>query len=229
MDLTECKVETYLPELCKDPTSIDNPAMYKSIMDSMKMYRLPKNKRKGFGVKLPRRKKLKVPRCSSPSHFNTDEDELNQYCEEWMQKIPFKTHVDSVLKAVSNLYYTKRRVDNGQVIHTGYADSYKTLDLIKSPIRKPNILDNWTMREIALFECGICYQGKDFYQIAKLIETKTTNEVVEFYYHWKLSGHYQMFKYHGRPWSTNRRTACNKKVEQWKETNKVMKEFDGKS
>jgi hypothetical protein len=61
------------------------------------------------------------------------------------------------------------------------------------------------------------------------IETKTTNEVVEFYYHWKLSGHYQMFKYHGRPWSTNRRTACNKKVEQWKETNKVMKEFDGKS
>merc|ERR1712048_745250 len=144
-------------------------------------------------------------------------DELNKYGQEFIQKIPFKRNIDSVLKAVADLYYTKRHVDNGHVIHKGYADSYKTLDLIKSPIRKPSVLDNWTMREIALFECGICYQGKDFYQISKLIETKTCNECVEFYYHWKHSGHYQMFKYHGRPWTTTKRNACNKKVAQWKE------------
>ena len=54
------------------------------------------------------------------------------------------------------------------------------------------IEDKWTVREIAIFEAGICAYGKEFHTIAKLCKipnaeklSKICNEVVEFYYVWK--------------------------------------------
>jgi len=76
---------------------------------------------------------------------------------------------------------------------------YPTLDMLISPLRKPNVLDRWSPMEIALFEAGICHHGKDFHSIAKLIKTKSTTEVVDFYYMWKKSAHYQMWKEYGKP------------------------------
>ena len=35
---------------------------------------------------------------------------------------------------------------------------------------------------------------KDFHVISKIVRTKTTNQCVEFYYEWKKSAHYQMWK-----------------------------------
>jgi hypothetical protein len=46
---------------------------------------------------------------------------------------------------------------------------YPTLDLLLSPLRKSNVLDDWCPREIALFESGICAVGKDFHAIANLV------------------------------------------------------------
>jgi len=227
--INEWKVRSFLPNLARNPSiKNENEALFNGLVQATRTFRQPKHKRKGLHSKLPRKKKSKVTRCSSPSHFHTDEEELNKYGPEFMRKIPFKKQIDSVLRAVSDIYYVKRKVESGHVIHTGYQDSYKTLDLIKSPIRKPSILDNWTMREIVLFESGFIYQGKNFYQIAKLIGSKSTKEVIEFYYHWKHSAHYQMFKYHGRPWTTNRKQECDRRVANWDNTNDAMSEIDPK-
>lgn len=46
---------------------------------------------------------------------------------------------------------------------------YPTLDLLLSPLRKSNVLDDWCPREIALFEAGICAVGKDFHAISNLV------------------------------------------------------------
>ena len=48
---------------------------------------------------------------------------------------------------------------------------YPTLDLLLSPLRKPQVLDTWCPREIAVvFEAGICsVVGKDFHAISNLV------------------------------------------------------------
>lgn len=76
---------------------------------------------------------------------------------------------------------------------------YSTLDQLCNPLRKPNPLDSWSPKEIALFEAGICAVGKEFHDIARIIGTKKTNEVIDFYYIWKKSSHYAMWKHYGKP------------------------------
>jgi hypothetical protein len=67
--------------------------------------------------------------------------------------------------------------------------------MLLSPLRKYSPLDEWSPREIALFEAGICKLGKDFYRISKIIQTKKTSQVVEFYYCcFKPSVHYKLWK-----------------------------------
>ena len=51
---------------------------------------------------------------------------------------------------------------------------YPTLDLLLSPLRKSNVLDDWCPREIALFESGICAVGKDFHAIANLVSLQSS-------------------------------------------------------
>ena len=73
-------------------------------------------------------------------------------------------------------------------------------------------------REIALFESGICSFGKDFYNISKLIPTKSTGDCVEFYYLWKKSSHYQQWKEFGK----QTKKFHSGKEEQWKLINNIM-------
>lgn len=155
----------------------------------------------------PRRVK-RTTRGASPSHFYVDEAEQNMFDQktnkEYLQKLPMRHRIDNVLRAVSSMYYNRKQViDQGKNV-IDQATSQNTMplsthDAITHPLRKPGVLDNWTPKEIALFECGICSKGKDFYAISKIIETKSTAEVVDFYYDWKKSGHYVMWKYFKRP------------------------------
>ena len=55
---------------------------------------------------------------------------------------------------------------------------YPTLDLLLSPLRKSNVLDDWCPREIALFEAGICAVGKDFHAISNLVCAQTRQTTV---------------------------------------------------
>ncbi|ETO09978.1 hypothetical protein RFI_27398 [Reticulomyxa filosa] len=71
---------------------------------------------------------------------------------------------------------------------------YSTLDVLLSPYRKRSPIDEWSAREVALFESAMCCKGKNFYEISKIIGTKCCKQVIEFYYFWKNSTHYQTWK-----------------------------------
>lgn len=103
------------------------------------------------------------------------------------------------MDAIAHLYYRSRSSDA-----LGAGDSYSsqnydlfqypTLQLLLSPLREPSPLDAWSAREIALFEAGLCSGSKDFYELHRLIGTKSTNQCVEFYYVWKRSPHFAVWK-----------------------------------
>jgi hypothetical protein len=57
-----------------------------------------------------------------------------------------------------------------------------------------SILELWNPREIALFEAAIYLHGKQFHKVQPFIKTKTTKQVVAFYYVWKKTLHYQEWK-----------------------------------
>lgn len=87
---------------------------------------------------------------------------------------------------------------------------YGTLDSLLCPLRAPSVLDDWSPRQIALFECGICALGKNFYSISKVLlqSQKSTSECIDFYYKcWKKSKHYAQWKEVGHASKRRRKTA----------------------
>lgn len=78
-----------------------------------------------------------------------------------------------------------------------------TLGRLKSQMRTPDVLDKWSPYEVAVFEGSMCVMGKQPHVVAQVIGTKTTQEVMEFYYLWKKSKNYakwkQTFKPPGQP------------------------------
>ena len=74
-----------------------------------------------------------------------------------------------------------------------------SLSWLLSPIRRPSVVDEWSPYDIGLFEAAICAYGKKFYDIAKIMGgRKTTKEIIEFYYIWKKTSHYKLWKKHYR-------------------------------
>ena len=73
-------------------------------------------------------------------------------------------------------------------------NAVSTLSYLKSPLRRPRILETWSPLEIATFEAAISEYGKEFVSIQKEIGTKTTRQVIDFYYIWKKTSHYQEWK-----------------------------------
>ena len=71
---------------------------------------------------------------------------------------------------------------------------FSTLDLLISPLRQDIQYELWSIKEIALFESGICKFGKNFSMIKSLIPTKSVSETVEFFYMWKKTSHYRTWK-----------------------------------
>lgn len=69
------------------------------------------------------------------------------------------------------------------------------LGYLESNIRRRHIWEDWSPREIALFEAALTLYGKDFSRIARLhLPNKCTKDVVAFYYVWKKTKHYQEWK-----------------------------------
>jgi len=81
----------------------------------------------------------------------------------------------------------------------GYLDhGYPSKELVERPYKRHSVLDNWTPLEIATFEAAICAHGKDFYEVQKHIPNKSTSECVEFFYFWKRTLHYKLWKVYGK-------------------------------
>jgi hypothetical protein len=69
-----------------------------------------------------------------------------------------------------------------------------TLGYLLNPMRRGLVVEKWSPFEIAVFEASMTLFGKNFHQVAKFIKTKTTKEVIEFYYFWKKTQHYKQYK-----------------------------------
>lgn len=157
----------------------------------------------GPPAKKIKKKQRLVRRGTSPSHFLVSELEELRFGPQSSLDAPNRDRIDALFRAVGCMYFRPREVEDEQSVWvSGEYDisEYSSLDMLVSPLRRSNPLDDWSPRQIALFECGICKFGKDFPAIAQLIGEKTTAEVVHFYYAcWKKSTHYQIWKSRRRP------------------------------
>lgn len=68
------------------------------------------------------------------------------------------------------------------------------LGLLTSPVRRPTVVERWNPYEICVFEASMALYGKDFHEVARTVGTKSCKEVVEFYYVWKKTEHYKVWK-----------------------------------
>jgi hypothetical protein len=73
-------------------------------------------------------------------------------------------------------------------------ESISLLHFVKSPLRRPSVMEKWSPYEIAVFEGCLLHYGKEFHQASRQIGTKSTKEVVDFYYIWKKTAHYKKWK-----------------------------------
>jgi hypothetical protein len=73
-------------------------------------------------------------------------------------------------------------------------EAVSVLRFLKSPMRRTSVLERWAPLEIALFEAALSEYGKEFHKVQREIKTKNTREVIDFYYIWKKTAHYQRWK-----------------------------------
>lgn len=73
-------------------------------------------------------------------------------------------------------------------------ETVSALAFVASPLRRPTVVERWSPYEIAIFEGAMAQYGKDFYHIHKFIKTKSTQEIIDFYYVWKKTSHYRLWK-----------------------------------
>jgi len=69
-----------------------------------------------------------------------------------------------------------------------------TLGALMCPVRRRTVMEHWSPFEVACFEGAIMLVGKNFYEIAKMLRSKSTKDCIEFYYVWKMTSHYQQWK-----------------------------------
>lgn len=68
------------------------------------------------------------------------------------------------------------------------------LGYLMSPLRRQSVVEKWSPLEVALFEAALTLYGKEFHTVQKYVKTKTTKEIIEFYYDWKKTSHYKEWK-----------------------------------
>ncbi|GAX15741.1 hypothetical protein FisN_3Lh180 [Fistulifera solaris] len=73
-------------------------------------------------------------------------------------------------------------------------EAVSALGYLKSPMRRSLVIEKWSPYEIAVFEAALIQHGKQFEKVQSEIGSKTTKEVIEFYYMWKKTSHYSSWK-----------------------------------
>mmetsp|Transcript_2913 Transcript_2913/g.3944 ORF Transcript_2913/g.3944 Transcript_2913/m.3944 type:complete len:285 (-) Transcript_2913:359-1213(-) len=159
------------------------------------------------------RRSMNIDRPSSPSLFGKESnlELLSENISGQKRKNPC-SDLNNMLSAVRNRFYVKNyKYDsplslmkssivvptgekNNKTQHFRAVQRHSTLGSLVSPIAQDRIEDNWSPKEISLFESGICTYGKHFHVIKRLLKNKTTKEVVQFYYVWKKSDNYAIWK-----------------------------------
>ena len=104
------------------------------------------------------------------------------------------------LGIVESLYFRKMRRRGKALEMDGTSDTapiaypLPEAGFLTSNLRPSNAMERWAPLEIAQFEAALRLWGKKFSRISDLIPSKTTREVIEFYYTWKKTSHYKEWK-----------------------------------
>ena len=69
-----------------------------------------------------------------------------------------------------------------------------TLDILINPLRSKHAFETWSPFDIAVFESAFCKYGKKFELIKRHLKSKSTKEIVDFYYAWKKTSHYKVWR-----------------------------------
>jgi hypothetical protein len=115
----------------------------------------------------------------------------------------WKSHrlLEEYVDAVGNIMYP----DDIRV--NPYSDGLEratALGYLTSPLRRRTIWEDWSPREVALFEAALTLYGKQFSKIAdKYLANKNTKDVVAFYYIWKKTQRYKEWKLQYEPDDNN--------------------------
>jgi hypothetical protein len=106
-----------------------------------------------------------------------------------------KNAFEALLDYVREVYFTNVLSANDDNVNNN-SDCFKftSLDLLINPLRKSYPWETWSPYEIALFNCCICKFGTNFDLYLNIITTKKKEEVIDFYYTWKSSKYYKMWK-----------------------------------
>ena len=107
-------------------------------------------------------------------------------------RAPASVALDEYLMWLGNTYYTTS--ESGMASGQWAVLRRTTLGRLTSPMRETSPLDFWAPIEVAKFESAMCLVGKQFPLISKVIGTKSASEVIEFYYLWKQSKNYKIWK-----------------------------------
>ena len=86
--------------------------------------------------------------------------------------------------------------------HSDGLERITSLGYLTSPLRPRTVWEDWSPRDIAIFEAALMHHGKNFSSIAQnylVHSNKTTKDVVAFYYVWKKTRHYLEWKRHYQP------------------------------
>ena len=114
-----------------------------------------------------------------------------------------KNAFEALLDYVREVYFTNdHSINEPNLTNNNSSSSHlnddifklTSLDLLINPLRKTFPWETWSPYEIALFNCCICKFNTNFDLYLNIITTKTKEEVIDFYYTWKSSKYYKMWK-----------------------------------
>ena len=116
--------------------------------------------------------------------------------QEQPQKLQEENYVEAYVELANRIVFTMdpstRRILQDLDL-PGHAIS--GLGFLKAKqLRRPTIIEQWSPYEIAMFQAAVAHCGKRFELVQKEIATKTVQQVVDFYYIWKKTSHYQQWK-----------------------------------
>lgn len=126
-------------------------------------------------------------------YFNLGVTEPKETLNELASRISNNQNGILMAKAPQLASKRRRNTNEGQSLVSNDFH-YSTLDMLWNPLRVAHVFENWSPREIAIFETWIWKFGKKFGLFSKFIKTKTTSEVIDFYLSWKSTSHHKIWK-----------------------------------
>ena len=110
-----------------------------------------------------------------------------------------KNAFEALLDYVREVYFSNdNSLNETNTFNNSHNDDnsfkFTSLDLLINPLRKTFPWETWSPYEIALFNCCICKFGTKFDLYLNIITTKKKEEIIDFYYTWKGSKYYKIWK-----------------------------------